>query len=132
MNFTMLCNCSQMLPCCAILYEFHYAVQFSINFTLFFNSLWILPCCAIVFEFHHIVQLFLNFTILLIGLCWCFKISPCCATIFEFQHIVQLFVISPFCVKLKDNVEVGVPFDIVVQLFMNFTMLCNYLWMSPY
>ena len=29
------------------------------------------------------------------------------------------------------NVKVGVLFVIGMQLFMNFTMLCNYLWISP-
>ena len=69
MNFTILCYCLWISPCCAIVCEFHHFVQLFVNFTMLCNCWWISPCCAIVGEFHHVVQLFVNFTMLCSWLC---------------------------------------------------------------
>ena len=81
------------------------------------NILQILLCCAILYEFHHVLQLFLNFPILLTELCWCGNaLWYCCTIVCEFHHIFQL-----------DICEFH-----VVQFFLNFTMLCNYCWISSH
>ena len=78
MNFTILCYCLWISPCCAIVCEFHHFVQLFVNFTMLCNTSVVglllrccgvvknlcKPYCAIVSEFHHVVKCFVNFTML--------------------------------------------------------------------
>ena len=126
MNFTMLCNCLCILPCCAIVWGFHHVVQLFVYFTILCNCLCVLPYCAIVCVFYHVVQLFVYFNML----CNCLCISPCYVIISEFHNVAQLW--SWGVVKVLFLCSWGV----VVMLFwcsivLNFTMLCNSFWISP-
>ena len=121
-------NCLRISPCCAILYEFHYIVQFFVNFTILCNFWWFHHAMFFFYEFYHVVLLFVNFTVLLMELCLCRSSLCYCYTIFcEFYHVVQFFKnFFSYCSTIFYE------FHHVVQLFVNFTMLCNSLWTSLY
>ena len=86
--------------------QFHHVVQLFANVTVLCNSLWISPCFAIVFEFPHTTyRVMLMWQCLVVLLYNCLWISPHFPVICEFY---------------------------VVQFFLNFTMLCNYCWISSH